>query len=264
MPPRSLFTSRLALYLASTMIELDEVVKTYRESFPLAGRRVRALDGVSLRVAPGTALGIVGINGAGKSTLLRILLGYLRPTSGEARIDGSAPRAYVEARGAAYVPEHASVPPGWTVRGALRAYAMLGDLGHDAWERVDAAIERLGLAELAGRRVRALSKGNLQRLAIAQALLGDRKLMVLDEPTDGLDPVWIAELRDIVREWLARDPARILILASHNLAEVERIADRVLLLHAGRIEGELGTGDGGASLEDRFVARVRRLQEPLP
>src|SRR5690606_22423940 len=100
------------------------------------GRRdpVAALDGVSLRVQPGAALGIVGLNGAGKSTLIRILLGYARPTTGSATIDGVAPRAYVEANGIAYVPERATVPGGWKVRHALGTFAMLGDAPGDPWQ----------------------------------------------------------------------------------------------------------------------------------
>ena len=234
------------------MIHLTDVTKDYRA--PLR-RPVRALDGVTLSVEPGTALGIIGVNGAGKTTLLRVLLGYARTTSGEAAIAGLRPRAYAERHGIGYVPERVAIPRGWTVRGALRAYAMLANLGDDAGDRVDRALHRLGLGDLAGRKVGTLSKGNLQRLAIAQTLIDDRKLLVLDEPTDGLDPVWIAELRAIIAEWRAADPERVVIVASHNLAEVERIADRALVLHAGRVREELpiGPAAGGAALEERFL-----------
>jgi len=240
------------------MIHLENIVKDYRG--PLLRRRpVRALDGVTVRVPAGTALGIIGLNGAGKSTLLRLLLGYLRPTSGEVRIGGVEPRLYAERNGVGYVPERVAIPPDRTVRGALEAYAMLGDAGADAAERVDRALARLGLTELEGRKVGTLSKGNLQRVAIAQTLLAERKLMVLDEPTDGLDPVWIAQLRGIVAEWRAADRERVLIVASHNLPEVERLTDRVLVLHEGRVRDQIDLRDGrkgSASLEDRFLALV--------
>ena len=236
------------------MVELEAVVKDYRG---LMRRPVRALDGVTLRVASGSALGIIGLNGAGKSTLLRALLGYVRVTSGTVRIAGETARRYVERNGVAYVPERTAIPPTWSVRGALHAFGMLGNLGEDARERVEGAMERLGLTELAERRVGTLSKGNLQRLAIAQMLLGDRRLMVLDEPTDGLDPVWIAELRRIVAEWRAADPERVVILASHNLPEVERMTERVLVLHEGRVRAEIeGPAPKGATLEDRFLRLV--------
>ena len=109
------------------MIRIEEVVKEYRGPFGGAfARPVRALDGVSLEVAPGSALGLIGLNGAGKSTLLRVLLGYVRPTAGTAAIDGLAPREYAERHGVAYVPERVAIPGQWTVRGALEAYAALG------------------------------------------------------------------------------------------------------------------------------------------
>ena len=242
------------------MIELTDVTRTFRGGPFGVGPAIRALDGVSLRIGAGEAVGVVGLNGAGKSTLLRTLLGFIRPTSGDARIgEGREPRAYVERYGIAYVPEHPAIPRGWTVRGALRAYAMMGNLGADAWQRVDGALERLGLGALAERRIGGLSKGNLQRVALAQAILGDRQLMVLDEPTDGLDPVWISELRAIVAEWRAADPARALVIASHNLAELERMTERVILLHKGRIAGELRPTSAGG-LEPLFLRRIANLE----
>lgn len=241
------------------MIELEEISKEYRSVF--RRRTVAALENVSLRVGPGECVGIVGLNGAGKSTLLRILLGYVRPTHGRALIDGVDPRTYVERNGIAYVPERVAVPPGWIVRDAMRTWAMLGDLGQDAWERVELSLERLGLQPLADRKVGSLSKGNLQRLAIAQAILAPRQVMVLDEPTDGLDPVWVAELREIIQRWRAESPDRVVVIASHNLPEIDKIADRKLLLHSGRIEGLLpDTGD----LEASFLGRVRELAGTTP
>ena len=243
------------------MIELAEVVKAYRARGIRRSEEIRALDGVSLAVEPGTAIGIVGLNGAGKSTLLRVLLGYARPTSGTVKVGGLRARTYAERHGVAYVPERVTLPRAWTVRGAMRAFAMLGNLGDDAWEQVEAAIERLGLQGLAERQVRALSKGNLQRLALAQALLGDRQLMVLDEPTDGLDPVWIVKLRELVTEWRSGRAERVVVLASHNLAEVARLCDRVILLHNGRIQGDLPLVPDGAELERSFLSRLSELEE---
>ncbi len=217
------------------MIELAEVVKEYASPLDrVFGRRVRALDGVSLRVPAGTALGIVGPNGAGKSTLIRLLLGYLRPTRGAATIAGLAPRRYAEQRGIGYVPERVEIPPRWTVRGAMGAYAALGEVG-GAHHRIDELLATFGLEALGGRRIKTLSKGNLQRLALAQALLGRRSLLILDEPTDGLDPEWTARTREILARWRAADPARVLLFASHNLDEVERVADRVAVLQDGRL-----------------------------
>lgn len=221
------------------MIQLSEVVKEYGGPLSRArGHAVRALDGVSFTVRPGTALGIVGPNGAGKSTLIRLLLGYLRVSRGTIRIEGLAPRAYAERHGVGYVPEQVAVRPDFTVRRALRTFAALGEL-EQAEERVDAVLERTGLAPMGERKVAALSKGMLQRIAIAQALLGPRRLMVLDEPTTGLDPEWIYELRGMVAEWRAADPARVVLIASHDLDELERTVDRVLVLESGRVREEI-------------------------
>lgn len=241
------------------MISLNDLHKTYRTLMP--GRAsVTALNGVSLDIAGGESVGIVGLNGAGKSTLLKVLLGYLKPTAGSVEIGGLAPRQYVERHGIAFVPERPAIRPGWTVQHALRSFAMLGELGADAWEQVDAAMDWLGIHGLRDRPVGKLSKGNLQRVAIAQALLGQRKIMILDEPTDGLDPVWIAELRLIVRRWRDEDPERVLIIASHNLGEVQRLTDRVVLLHEGRVDRILEPRAEGIDLEMLFLGRLAELK----
>lgn len=221
------------------MIQLDGVAKEYGGWMARArGRKVRALDGITLHVPPGTAMGIVGPNGAGKSTLIRLLLGYIRPSGGAITLDGMEPRVYVGTRGVGYVPELVAIPPAWTVGHAMRVFAALAELS-EAASRIETALERVGMADAADRRIGALSKGMLQRVALAQALLGDRKVMVLDEPTGGLDPEWIAELRAIVAEWRAGDPARVVVVASHDLDELERTADRVAVLENGRLREEI-------------------------
>jgi ABC-2 type transport system ATP-binding protein len=244
------------------MIRLAEVSHEYG-SLWRPDRPIRALDAISLEIAPGEAVGLIGLNGAGKTTLLRLLLGYLRPTSGTISIADDPPRRYVADRGIGYVPERVAIPGHWTVEGALQAYALLGNVGEDGPERVETALGLLGLEELRDRRVARLSKGNLQRLAIAQALLHERELLVLDEPTDALDPVWIAELRAILDRWRAADPRRTLLIASHNLPQVERIARRVIVLHEGRVRADFALGEPGSSeaLEDIFLRMVRREAE---
>ncbi|HET7463567.1 MAG TPA: ABC transporter ATP-binding protein [Longimicrobium sp.] len=217
------------------MIHLDQVEKEYGGWLARARKRVvPALTGVSLNVQPGTVLGIVGPNGAGKSTLIRLLLGYLRPSRGKVTVGGVAPRAYAQRHGVAYVPETPAIPKGWTVELAMRFYASLAEL-EDPAPPVEAALTRVGLNELRQRRVGTLSKGMQQRLAIAQALLGDRAVMILDEPTNGLDPEWVAELRGIVAEWRAARADRVALIASHDLGELERMAERVAVLENGAV-----------------------------
>jgi ABC-2 type transport system ATP-binding protein len=223
------------------MIHLRDVVKEYGGLLSRARRETsRALDGVTLHVPHGAAVGLVGPNGAGKSTLIRLLLGYLRPRRGTVTIDGLPPRLYAERYGIAYVPDAVAIPEGWTVRQALETYAALGEVP-DPHARIERELERLGLAPVAGRRVAALSRGNRQRLAIAQAFLGERRLMILDEATDGLDPVWVVRVRAMLAEWRAADPRRVLLFASHDLDEVERVCDRAVMFRAGRIHDTFET-----------------------
>lgn len=214
------------------MITFANVTKRYRA---WTGRAVLALDDFSLELREGEVFGLAGPNGAGKSTLISLLLGFLGPTSGRVSVDGMDPRRYVERYGVGYLSELVNIPPGWRVTSALRRYALLAGL--DAAridERIEQVISQLGLDEHRHKRVRQLSKGNLQRLGLGQALLRDERLLVLDEPTHGLDPVWTQRFRDIVGE--LRTPGRTMLIASHNLDELERIADRVGIIDRGRLQ----------------------------
>jgi len=144
----------------------------------------------------------------------------------------------VRRHGAGYLPERFRLPPEWSVRDALAALAALeGITGPARVERVGAALERFGLEPHAAKPVGTLSHGLLQRLGLAQAVLAERALLVLDEPTGGLDPLWRIRFRDLVRE--LRGPGRTILVASHDLAEVERMADRALLLDRGRLRDVL-------------------------
>jgi ABC-2 type transport system ATP-binding protein len=219
------------------MIEFDGVGKTYRSLLSgLAGRGdVRALDQLSLVVNAGEVMGIAGPNGAGKSTLISILLGYLRPTDGVVRIAGLEPRAYVERHGVGYLSELVDVPARWTVADALERYAVLAGVRDGAVSlRVDEIVERLGLDEHRDKQVKALSKGNRQRLGLAQSLLRGERVFVLDEPTHGLDPLWTTRFREIVAA--LKHPARAIVIASHNLEELERLCDRVAILDRGQLQ----------------------------
>lgn len=218
------------------MIALDDAGKTYRTRF---GRRITALGGVSLRIAPGEVVGLAGPNGAGKSTLIALLLGFARPSSGRVALDGLEPRRWVERHGAGYVPELIAIPPRWTVDGALARYAALAGLsGPAARDRCAALLERFALAEHRDKRVKQLSHGTRQRLALAQALMRPERLYILDEPTHGLDPLWTIAFREVVDS--LRSPDAAILIASHDLGELERIADRVVILDRGTVRAEVG------------------------
>lgn len=214
------------------MIAFDHVGKRYRSLF---GREVRALEDFTIELRAGEVFGVAGPNGAGKSTLISLLLGFLGPTTGTIRVDGLDPRRYVEAHGISYLSELMSIPPGWRAEEALKRYALLA--GVPAGERdarVETVIEWMGLGEHRAKRVKQLSKGNLQRLGLAQALLAEERVIVLDEPTHGLDPVWTQRFRDVVTA-LRRDD-RVILIASHNLDELARLADRVAIIDHGRLQ----------------------------
>lgn len=214
------------------MIVLQEVGKTYRTL--LTRREVRALQDFSLTLSRGEVVGLAGPNGAGKSTLLSLILGFASPTAGLVRIEGLTPRRYVERTGVGYLPELPSLPLRWRVHEALVRRAVLGGRGPMARRRAREVAGQLGLAEHWDKQVRQLSKGNLQRLGLAQALIDDCDLLILDEPTHGLDPLWMQRFRDVVAG--LRRPSRLILVASHNLDELERVADRVAILHRGRLQ----------------------------
>jgi ABC-type multidrug transport system ATPase subunit len=247
------------------VIELKNTTKVYRS---LLGRSVKAVDDFSLEVKEGEVFGIAGPNGAGKSTLIALLLGYLRPTAGTVRIRGLEPRAFVERNGIGYLSELMTINPNWKAYDALRRFATLADIPPaDISSRVDAVIEELGIGEHRDKKIKALSKGNLQRLGVAQALLRDEQVMILDEPTHGLDPVWTQRFRDIV-EGLRR-PGRTILIASHNLDELQRLADRVAIIDRGRLQRLVTTGydkatDTGGKYRISVVSGEAGVKEMFP
>lgn len=219
------------------MIEFDNVGKTYRS---ITGKSVRAVDGFSLTIPRGEVFGIAGPNGAGKSTLIGILLGFLHPSDGTTRINGLRPRAYIEQNGIGYLSELVTINKRWRADAALTRYAVLADIPRErVADSVEKVIATLGLGEHRRKSIKALSKGNLQRVGLAQALLRDEELLILDEPTHGLDPVWTQRFRDIVGG--LRAPHRTMIIASHNLDELQRLADRVAIIDHGRLQRVVGT-----------------------
>jgi ABC-type multidrug transport system ATPase subunit len=220
------------------VIEFESATKVYKT---LLGRSVTAVEDFSLNVAEGEVLGIAGPNGAGKSTLISLVLGYIRPTSGRVTINGLAPRRFVEQNGIGYLSELMTIPASWTAESALQRFAVLANVpASEVKTRVNTVIEQLGIGEHRGKKVKALSKGNLQRVGLAQSLLRDEQVMILDEPTHGLDPVWTQRFRDIV-EGLRR-PGRTVLIASHNLDELQRLADRVAIIDRGKLQRLVQTG----------------------
>lgn len=208
------------------MIDIENVSKRYGG--------VRVLSGVSLHADKGAVLGLLGQNGAGKTTLLNILTGYLAPTEGRALIDGhdSLLEPAEAKRCLGYLPEHPPLYDEMTVREYLRFTAELKGVKRAAIAaHVDEIMELTGLTDMRSRLLAHLSKGYRQRAGMAQALCGDPDVLVLDEPTVGLDPKQVVEIRDLIRH-LAKDHT--VILSSHILSEIRAVCDRVLIIRKGR------------------------------
>ncbi len=247
------------------VIELKNASKIYRS---FLGRSVTAVEEFSLQIAEGEVLGIAGPNGAGKSTLLSLLLGYLRPTGGSVLIRGMNPRSFVQKNGIGYLSELMTINPNWKAQDALTRFATLAAVPPaDIPGRVNAVMEELGITEHRDKKIKALSKGNLQRLGVAQALLRDEQVLILDEPTHGLDPVWTQRFRSIVEG--LRKPNRTIIIASHNLDELQRLADRVAIIDRGRLQRLVQTGydqatDTGGTYRISVVAGAPHVKEMFP
>jgi ABC-2 type transport system ATP-binding protein len=220
-----------------TAVELDHT----KTSEPAAlralelGKRygsVVALDQVGLSVAPGELVGLVGANGAGKSTLVKIACGLVRPTSGTVTVYGASAGTREARRQLGYLAELFRFP-GWsTASEVLALHQRLAGSTRGADER-DELLGLVGLGDVVGRRVEGMSKGMQQRLGIAQALIGEPKLLLLDEPTSALDPAGRRAIRTLLLELRGRGIA--VLLNSHLLGEVERVCDRVVILSGGRV-----------------------------
>lgn len=206
----------------SNTVEIDNVSKRYG--------RIEAVRGVSFALPPGETVALVGHNGAGKTTLIKLMLGLIHPSEGEVKILGEHPAAgeFAARRRLGYLPENVSFNAALTGRELLSFYARLkGESPAQAMTLLD----RVGLAAAADRRVGTYSKGMRQRLGLAQALIGTPALLLLDEPTTGLDPALRQSFYEIVQE--LRDRGATVVLSSHALTELEERTDRVVIMNRG-------------------------------
>jgi len=242
--------------MQAPLISVRGLAMSYAKRKKRAG--ARALDGVTLEVGRGSVFGLLGPNGAGKTTLIKILMGLVPGFEGEAEVMGEpvgalAPRARI-----GFLPESHRLPGYLTGRQALRTFALLSGREPE-WveQRIDGWLARVGMQGDADRKVREYSKGMQQRIGLAQALIHEPELVFLDEPTDGVDPVGRAAVREIVRS--LRDTGVTVFVNSHLLMEVERLCDRVVIMAKGKILRE-----GTVAELTRLTGRVAFEIAPVP
>jgi ABC-2 type transport system ATP-binding protein len=239
-----------------TVVRVQGLGKTYRSG--MLRRGFRALEGVSLEVKRGTVFGLLGPNGAGKTTLVKILLGLVRGWEGEAEIFGERAGSPRPRRRVGYLPENHRLPGYLTGRQALELFGLM--CGRDLRflrERIPPLLERVDMHKSAGRKLREYSKGMQQRIGLAQAMVHEPELLILDEPTDGVDPVGRAAIREMLVELKGKGTT--IFINSHLLMEVELMCDRVVIMDKGRVirEGSI------AELTPR-TGIVHLEIEPLP
>ncbi len=220
-------------------IETNGLEKLYRSRF--SGREVRAVCDLSLRVPAGSKFGLLGPNGAGKTTFVKMLLSAVHPTAGSARLYGKDARLPESRRPVGYLPENHRFPTYLTGAGMLDFYGALSGLSsRERRRRIPALLELVGLSTWGPVRIKKYSKGMLQRLGLAQALIHEPKLLILDEPTDGVDPAGRREIRDILNRLTGKGVT--VFINSHLLSEVESFCDYVAMMRKGQLalEGKIG------------------------
>ncbi|GAA4727513.1 multidrug ABC transporter ATPase [Phytohabitans rumicis] len=235
--------------MGTAAIEIGDLVKCYGP--------VRAVDGITVRVAAGEIYALLGLNGAGKTTTIRVLLGMIAPTTGTVHLLGRPLRGADASIWAevGFLVETPAAYPELTVVQNLRVAARLRHLpGHN---HADEVIDRLGLAPYANRRARTLSLGNQQRLGLAKALIHRPRVLILDEPANGLDPAGVVEIRHLLQHLAAEGTT--VLLSSHILAEVARLATRIGVIHQGRMITELATTELTTRIQQRLAVASRDL-----
>lgn len=229
-PDSTLFSDSIS------MTELAIGIEGLTKDFPvgITGMKLRAVDALNLEVRDNEIFGLLGPNGSGKSTTIKILLGLLEPTLGECRIYGKPSRMVEARREVGFLPEAPYFYRYLSGRELVRYYARLCGVAKSELETaVESVIELVGMQEAAHRRVGTYSKGMLQRIGLAQAIVHDPRLIVLDEPTAGVDPLGSAAIAAIIRD--LKKQGKTILLSSHLLAQIEGLCDRVAILHRGKL-----------------------------
>ena len=238
-------------------IEVRGLRKAYRPAF--GGRAIDALAGIDFAVQPGELFGLLGPNGAGKTTTVKILLGLTHATAGEASLLGLPARDPESRRRVGYLPEGHRFPGYLTARQTLSVFGRMSGVDHATLKaRVPGLLERVKLADWVDVKVKKFSKGMTQRLGLAAALVHEPEVLLLDEPTDGVDPVGRREIRDLLRAEAAK--GRAVLLNSHLLSEIELTCDRVAVLRKGRMAAMGTVEELTTRREEKISSKGYRLE----
>ncbi len=240
-------------------VEVKNLVKDFKGA--LGVKNVRAVNDVSLQIAPGEVYGLIGPNGSGKSTTMKAVLGLVAPTSGATAIFGRNSLKVDSRNEVGFLPENPYFYKHLTAAETVRFYGKLcGMRGRKLKERVGELLELVGLQDARDRRLRGFSKGMLQRIGLAQAMVQDPRLLVLDEPTAGVDPTGSRQIRDLILELKNRGIT--VFLCSHLLEQVQQVCDRVGIIHQGVLVNE-GRLDELISVENRTEIILENASENL-
>lgn len=240
-------------------VEVKNLVKDFKGA--LGVKNVRAVNDVSLQIAPGEVYGLIGPNGSGKSTTMKAVLGLVAPTSGTTAIFGRNSLKVDSRNEVGFLPENPYFYKHLTAAETVRFYGKLcGMRGRKLKERIGELLELVGLQDARDRRLRGFSKGMLQRIGLAQAMVQDPRLLVLDEPTAGVDPTGSRQIRDLILELKNRGIT--VFLCSHLLEQVQQVCDRVGIIHQGVLVNE-GRLDELISVENRTELILENASENL-
>lgn len=242
-------------------IEVQNLTKIYSPGNPK--KEVKALNDLTLSIPEGTIFGLLGPNGAGKTTLVKILLGITFPTSGSIKLLNSEEFNYTIKQKIGYLPENHKFPVYLTGEEVLRFFGRLSGVDDkDLTKKISSLLELMNLTKWRKAKVKTYSKGMLQRLGLAQALINDPQLIFLDEPTDGVDPIGRKEIRDILLN--LKDQNKTIFINSHLLSEVELISDRAGILNKGVLLRECTIKELTVNTEEYIVVTDKEIEPVLP
>jgi ABC-2 type transport system ATP-binding protein len=248
------------------IIQLENVTKIFRKSHLGRVKVTTGIENVNLEINPGEVFGLLGLNGAGKTTTIKLLLGLLFPTNGKVTVSGQTMPNLDVLKKIGYLPEAAYINKVLTGREAVNIFAKLSKMPakERKWAVID-ILEKVGMTKSADKKIGEYSKGMVQRISMAQALIHNPDILIMDEPITGLDPLAILEVRQLIL-WL-KAQGKTVFLSSHNISEVEKVCDRIAILTNGHLATVVESKEWAnkeGKLEEIFTSTVQRTESIGP